>query len=130
MNNTRIFAVTATEFAQGQPDVNGKMSLYLSPFAGEIPRNARVLNGTVAENLGVEAGNSYLIRIEYTGDHEEYGPQFRHMNATKLSASEILDLYAEQAKSNAPWNPGQTQTEVEDFAEVEVEDDVSEESAV
>ncbi len=45
-------------------DNNEKMPVILSPVFGTMPRE-RIINGTIAENLGLEVGNTYLIQAVF-----------------------------------------------------------------
>ena len=71
------------------PNKNGEMPLYLNGINGVLPERSRVLDGTVARNLGIEPGNNYMLGVTPTGTNE-YGATFSYSNMGKVSAIEML----------------------------------------
>lgn len=81
----------------GEPikaDKNGLQSIILTSLAGAIPSN-RTISGTIADNLGIEAGGTYLV------DYNEVAPvtvngklvrNFRFMNLIPGGVKSLADI--------------------------------------
>ncbi len=85
-----IVAATVSQFNSGKADKNGLMPVILIPVAGRIP-NRNVLSGTVADNMGVEIGSTYLFKITEVEPDKEYGRRFTYTPLSKLGVLEILE---------------------------------------
>lgn len=78
VNQTAAYLVSVAQF-NGEADKNGKAPVYLNVVSGNaVPQKARVLSGTVAENLGLTPGTVALVSVSRIADSEEYGEQYRH----------------------------------------------------
>lgn len=73
-------------------DNNERMPVILSPVFGTMPRE-RIINGTIAYNLGLEFGKSYLISATFvdnvnpaTGDVRQ---QLQVTNLGEITAKEL-----------------------------------------
>ena len=105
-----MFICKINSYAQGNPDKKGKMPVYLDCANGELPQRARVLAGTIAENLGLEVGKIYAITVTHTGE-SEYGPTYRHSNFGVISTVEYLGMMKSLPKAElltdikTPVNP-------------------------
>ena len=72
-----------------EEDKNGKMPVILNLIAGKCP-DKRVLSGTIAENLGLETGNTYGMSVNEVEPDPEFGRRFNYTRLTSnLSMSEI-----------------------------------------
>lgn len=85
-----IVAATVSQFNNGKADKNGLMPVILIPVAGRIP-NRNVLSGTVADNMGVEIGSTYLFKVTEVEPDEQYGRRFTYTPLAKLGVIEILE---------------------------------------
>jgi len=90
MFNSFIVASVAI-FKQGDLDKNGKEPVILVPIAGTCP-NRNVLSGTVAENMGIETGKTYLFSVREAESDPEYGRRFVFTKVNELSGAETLDV--------------------------------------
>jgi hypothetical protein len=78
-------------------DKNGKNPVYLTYIKGDaIPDRARVLSGTIAENLGLEVGKTYLINTTEGVEDAVYGKQYTHTVVTEMSGADLLGLFAKE----------------------------------
>lgn len=77
MQTNSFFLATVANFKgdNATPDKNGLEPVILDVLAGTCP-NKRVLAGTVAMNLGLESGNSYMLKWTQLEDDTEYGTQY------------------------------------------------------
>jgi len=96
-------------------DKNGKNPFYLNYISGDrLPKNARVLSGTIAENLDIEEGKNYAIQVEESKMDEQYGQQYSHQVLGEVTTTELLtafgkDLFKqvkETVEANAPVGAG------------------------
>jgi hypothetical protein len=55
--------VNPSVFQSGNEDTNGRKPLILDPIFGTVPFR-RIVNGTIADRAGLEAGKTYLVKIE------------------------------------------------------------------
>ena len=60
---------------KASPNKNGDKPLILIPIAGKYP-NKRVIDGTVAINMGITEGNSYLFQVGLGKEDPKHGIQF------------------------------------------------------
>jgi len=80
---------------EAKEDKNGLKPIILTPVAGRIP-NKMVLTGTVAQNLGIEVGKTYLLSYrERSADQipeaaKQYGRAFVYTKLAELNAIEII----------------------------------------
>jgi hypothetical protein len=98
-----VYLVNAGFFnpTSATPNKNGEMPLYLNGINGILPERARVLDGTVARNLGIEPGNNYMLGVTPTGTNE-YGTTFAYSNMGKVSAMEMLQANLFKLSTNTP----------------------------
>jgi len=89
-NFNSIVAASVNNF-NGNLDKNGKNPVILNVIAGKFP-NRNVLAGTIAENLGIEVGKSYLFSVREV-ESNEHGRQFIYSKLKELSAMEIVDTF-------------------------------------
>ena len=87
---TGMIIASVNYFNQGSPDKNGKNPVILNVVAGKCP-NRTVLSGTVAENMDIKVGKTYLFTIREGQPSEEYGRQFVFGKLKELDALEIID---------------------------------------
>lgn len=89
MESNSIFLGTVSMFNSNKAveDKNGLMPMIIEPIAGSCPHK-RVLAGTVAQNMNLEDGATYLFKWTKLEDDEEYGTQY---GFTKLSTP-IVDV--------------------------------------
>jgi hypothetical protein len=115
-----MFICKVNEFGQGNPDKNGKMPVYLECKNGELPVRARVLSGTIAENLGLKVDSIYALDVTYTGDGD-YGPQYRHKIFAAVNIVEYAQLMQNPPKPTLLFDLKKT-TEPKVEAKVTVEE--------
>lgn len=92
--------VTPSEFrgAKAKEDVNGKMPVILNPVFGTMPFN-RIINGSIAENLGLEFGNSYLISAVFADNvNPATGEVRQQIQVTNLGVISTTDLALSRKK--------------------------------
>lgn len=92
--------VTPSEFrgAKAKEDVNGKMPVILNPVFGTMPFN-RIINGSIAENLGLEFGNSYLITAVFADNvNPATGEVRQQIQVTNLGIISTTDLALSRKK--------------------------------
>ncbi len=88
-----MFIVEANIYSQGKPDKNGLSPLIIETLDGtHLPTKSKIVNGTIARNAGLEAGNKYAVQIQQINDSPIYGEQYRVIVLSKLSSSEIKSL--------------------------------------
>lgn len=75
-----------------EADKNGLNPVMLVSVAGIIP-NRNVLSGTVAANLGIVPGKTYLVQCTETEPDEKYGRRFRY---NKLSEPTMMEIVQSQ----------------------------------
>lgn len=75
---------------RGDNDKNGKAPIFMNILGGKAPNKALVWSGTIAENVGLELGKTYLIQIRETDGTEEYGRGFNISKVAEMSALEVL----------------------------------------
>ena len=54
--------VNPSVFQSGDEDTNGRKPLILDPIYGTVPFR-RIINGTIADRAGLEAGKTYMVKI-------------------------------------------------------------------
>lgn len=84
---TYIAICNAAIFGSGKEDINGFMPVILNPVFGTVP-NRRTISGTIAQSLGIDSGNTYLLQFTEV-EANEYGVQFR---VTKLGDVSAMDI--------------------------------------
>lgn len=92
--------VTPSEFRgqKAKEDVNGKMPVILNPVFGTMPFN-RIINGSIAENLGFEFGNSYLVSAVFTDNvNPATGEVRQQIQVTNLGIISTTDLALSRKK--------------------------------
>lgn len=90
---TGLCVAAVNTLNKGNADVNGLMPVILVPVAGQLP-NRNVLSGTVAANMGIEPGKTYLFQVREGETDPEYGRRFVFTKLQEMSALEILDASA------------------------------------
>ena len=92
-----IVAVNATAFMKKDRthDNNGNQNLFLNPIAGKIPNKTLVISGTIANQLGIELGKSYLLGINEGKPSDIFGRQFSVTNLGGLSPLDMLKVVNE-----------------------------------
>lgn len=99
MKNAFQFVATASTKhynkggAPSNVDVNGNYPIQLTIVAGQCPSRATVMSGTIAESLGIEAGQTYILQANYRNTNE-YGDNWGHIVLSKLSAADFIQLPA------------------------------------
>jgi hypothetical protein len=93
-----MFICSVKSFSQGNPDVNGKLPVYLQCENGILPERARVLSGTIADSLDLQVGTMYAINVTHTGQGE-YGPTYKHSVIGALTTMEFLKLGKDMPKA-------------------------------
>ena len=91
MFNLAVVTVSTFNGNGGRLDKNSKPSVILSPIYGVVP-NRQVISGTVAEQSGLEAGNTYLVKIVEREESEEYGRQFNFLKMGTLDAMQLFGI--------------------------------------
>lgn len=89
-NLSEMFVGQVSEFNQGNSDKNGLMPVIITNVAGKCP-NRNVLSGTIAQNLEIETGKTYLFQVRETKTSEKYGRQFAYTSLKELGAMEIVN---------------------------------------
>lgn len=84
-------------FTNGEPDKNGLEPVIITPIFGKCP-NKNVLSGTIAKNLGIEAGKTYLFSVRETDPDEVYGRKFVFLAIQELTALEIMAISKEMTR--------------------------------
>ena len=75
-------------FTSGKSDKNGKEPIILNVVAGKFP-NRNVLSGTVAENLGVQVGKSYIFQVREV-ESNAYGRQFVYTVVSEINGLDLI----------------------------------------
>jgi len=107
--------VTPSEFrgAKAKEDVNGKMPVILNPVFGTMPFN-RIINGSIAENLGLEFGNSYLITAVFADNvNPATGEVRQQIQVTNLGVISTTDLALSRKKFLDQMGAGKVEAAVE-----------------
>lgn len=80
-------------------DKNSKTPVYLNYIKGQLlPAKARVLSGTIAENLNLKVGKSYLVSVQETEIHPEFGQQYSTSVISELEGKDLIDFFKEELK--------------------------------
>jgi hypothetical protein len=86
-----------------QPDKAGFMPLYMTVISGgELPENAKILNGTIAENQGMVVGKVYAITVNELESDPIHGEQFEVQNMMELGFKDIQGLNIQGVKRFTP----------------------------
>ena len=88
MNFNSLVIATVNPFNQGELDKNGNAPVILNVLAGKAP-NRMVLSGTIALNMGIEVGETYLFNVREV-ESNEYGRQFTWTKAKTCNVADIL----------------------------------------
>jgi len=91
MFNALILAV-ASKFngPNASLDKNGKEPVILNVLSGIFP-NRNVLSGTIAENMQLQVGKSYLFQVREVEADPTYGRRFTYTKVAEVSALEIAE---------------------------------------
>ena len=103
-------------------DNQGKMPVILTPIFGTMPYN-RIINGTIAENLGLEFGNAYLIQAVFTDNvNPATGLVRQQIQVTNLGLVSTTELALNRKKFLDQMGAGKVEaaTEVTNDAKPEV----------
>lgn len=92
-NFSGMIIASVNAFTNGTPDKNGKAPVILNVVAGKCP-NRHVISGTVAENMGIEVGNTYLFNVREGAEDATYGRQFVFNKLKELTVLEIVSAAA------------------------------------
>ena len=120
MNSLIIASVN--QYTQGVSDKNGKNPVILNVVSGTFP-NRNVLSGTVAENLGIEIGHTYLMQVREV-EPNEFGRQFVYSKLKELDALEIVEASATMGEAKLIKVEEQKTAKTDVFAETESEFDL------
>jgi len=106
MTIVRVGAFTGT----GKTDKNGKSPVYLTYISGDaLPENARVQSGTIAENSGLEIGNSYMVNVNPAEAYEGKA-QFNVTVVAPVSGADLIALFSTQLSKQVKFSTGTTST--------------------
>lgn len=110
---SKIFTVSVAQFngsvvKPAKPDTNQLMPVVLPSIDGnQLPENARVISGTVAQRSGLEVGKSYQISVTNAGPGKPYidketgeekvGTQYNYQVLHTLSFKDLRDIQNEQS---------------------------------
>ena len=92
--NLFIASVVSPNGAQFKSDKNGNFPVLLNVLSGKCP-SKRVLSGTMAINMEIEPGNTYMFSWEEAEVDETYGRQFNFSKVKLVSALEIVQTAKE-----------------------------------
>ena len=95
---TGMIIASVNPFTSGSLDKNGKQPVILNVVAGKCP-NRNVISGTIAENMGIETGKTYLFNIREGNTDDTYGRQFVFSKLKELDALEIVTAAAQMGAS-------------------------------
>lgn len=98
-NFNGMIIASVNVFTNGSLDKNGKQPVILNVVAGRSP-NRTVLSGTIAENMGIEVGKTYLFNIREGNPDEQYGRQFVFNKLKELEALEIVTAAAQMGQAS------------------------------
>lgn len=96
MSTFKFMAIanTKTHKAGGTPTTpnrQGKLPIQFSILAGTAPNRAIVLDGSVAENLKIEAGGTYLLQATFK-ENNDYGDNYTIVNRGSVTVMESLTV--------------------------------------
>lgn len=95
MSQGNIFVATvATYVKKGgvlSSDVNGKNAVILNVISGQCPKK-RVITGTIAENMGIAPGNTYVFSWTKEEDDPTFGVQYSFNLIGKPSLIELMEI--------------------------------------
>lgn len=94
-----MIVAAVNPFTQGKADKNGKAPVILNVVAGNFP-NRNVVSGTVAENIGLEKGKTYLLSVREGEPDAKFGRQFGYSKLKELTAEEIMKAPAMLGEAN------------------------------
>lgn len=94
-----MIVASVNAFTKGEADKNGKNPVILNVIAGKCP-NRNVLSGTVAENIGIELGKTYLMSVREGEPDATYGRQFVYSKLSELKGVEIIQTAKEVGPSS------------------------------
>lgn len=97
-NGMIVASVNAFSKEGKTTDKNSKQNVILNIVAGKCP-NRNVISGTVAENIGIEIGKTYLLSITEGQEDPQYGRQFVYNKLKELTAMEIVTAAKEMYKA-------------------------------
>ena len=72
-----------------RPDKNGQMPVILTSYNGQLPNNARVISGTVAQRNGWEVGQNYVVSLTLGGVDKQFGEQYQYSTVGLVTPLEI-----------------------------------------
>lgn len=97
--NLFIASVVSPNGEQFKSDKNGNFPVMLNILAGRCP-SKRVIAGTMAINMDIEPGQTYLFNwTEGEADHT-YGRQFNFEKVKNVEALELIQAAKELGKSD------------------------------
>jgi len=124
------FAIVNPAEFNGKEDRNGRKPVMLNPVFGTVPYR-RIINGTIAHNLGLEIGKTYLVQIEMVDNtNPDTGVVTKQPQATRLGDGAItaLELACNRTKFLNEMGVGKVEGAVEatDFAKPTVKEEEEE----
>lgn len=83
---------------KAKEDTNGRMPVILNPVYGKMPFN-RIINGSIADNLGLTPGKNYLIQGVFIGDtNPATGEVRQQLQVTNLGEVSAVDMILNKTK--------------------------------
>lgn len=82
-------SVSQASGSKFKPNKHGLMPVVLSPLNGVLPENSGILDGSIAQRMGLASGGQYVVNVEYRGTEEYNGKQYKNYSytlVTKLGA--------------------------------------------
>lgn len=89
MFNQLVLAAVTPFNGTNSTDKNGKDTVMLQCIAGQMP-NRNVLAGTVAENMGIKIGHTYLLDVREQGEHVKFGKDYTFIKVKEIDSA--LDI--------------------------------------
>ena len=91
MDTNTLFIGTVSMFntKNAESDVNGLMPMIIEPICGPCPYQ-RVLAGTIAKNMGLVEGNTYMFKFTKLEDDPEYGARYSFIKIAQPDVIQIM----------------------------------------
>lgn len=81
-------------------DKHGLAPVIIEALAGSCP-NKRVISGTVAKNMGIEVGSTYIFKFTMLEEDPEYGSQYSFLSCGLIDdPMKILDIEERLGSAN------------------------------
>lgn len=110
-------SVSTASGSKFKPNKYGVLPVILSPIQGSLPINAGVLDGTLAQRLGIQSGFRYVINIvfeKYNKIGDKQYPQYQYSVVACLN-QEFDKMVAEKVVASIQFDfnfGGRTSTSV------------------